>query len=142
MSMDLLTIERVWEDEYFFEIRVAAKSKSISAECRSYTTEDAISELSTKLIAFPSKPNDSFLWENGIKGDQSTPFLSLEFMCEDKLGHILVEVYMEIDDGALYSKHNCCFYVRTEIGLCNKFGKALDEFKTSNVGEIAVLNPE
>jgi hypothetical protein len=62
---------------------------------------------------------------NGGKGDGGTPFVSLEFWCKDKLGHVIVEVYMEIDDGASYDKHNCCFFIKTETGLLNSFGKSL-----------------
>jgi hypothetical protein len=75
-----------------------------------------------------------------MKGDSSTPFVSFEFSCEDKRGHIIIEVYMELDDGASYSKHNCCFFVRTEAGLLNDFGKSLTSLNKSGIGKKVKLN--
>lgn len=69
-------------------------------------------------------------WGNGEKVGGYTPYLSLRFSCRDKLGHITIEVYMEIDDGGSPDKHNCCFYVDTEIGLLQKFGKDLERINT------------
>ena len=138
--MDILSIERVWEDTDFFEIEVVAQSKLISAKVRSYTTEASINELAHKLADFPQNFDDKYIWENGAKGDDSTPFVSLEFWCEDKRGHIAIEVYMELDDGASYSKHNCCFFVKTEGGLLNSFGKSLALLNESGIGKKVTLN--
>ena len=132
--MDILSIERVWEDVDFFEIEVVAQSTIISASTKSYTTEEAICNLASRLTTFPYDFDDRYIWENGDKGDGSTPFLSLGFWCEDKRGHVIIEVYMELDDGALYSKHNCCFFIKTEIGLLNSFGKSLYLLNKSGIG--------
>ena len=138
--MDFLSLERIWEDEDFFEIEIIAKSRLICASVRSYTTDKLMLELALRLSAFPQNSDERFIWENGRKGDDSTPFISLEFWCADKLGHITIEVYMEIDDGGLYSKHNCCFFVETEIGLLNNFGKSLRSLNESGIGKKIILN--
>ena len=137
--MDILSIERVWEDVDYFEIEVMAKSELIYARVRSYTTVDKISELASRLETFPRSSDDRFIWENGGKGDGCTPFVSLEFWCKDKLGHIIVEVYMEIDDGASYDKHNCCFFIKTETGLLNSFGKSLTLLNEKGIGKKITL---
>ena len=137
--MDNLSIERVWEDVDFFEIEVIAQSDHIRAGVRSYTTAASISELALQLASFPKTLNDTFLWKNGTKGDDSTPFVSLEFWCKDKLGHIIVEVYMEVDDGASLSKHNCCFFINTEPGVLNNFGKSLHLLNERGTGKKIVL---
>lgn len=139
--MDNLSIERIWEDTDFFEIEAVAQSKIIRANMRSYTTANALNELASRLTTFPNNLTDRYVWENGVKGDESTPFLSLEFWCEDKRGNILIEVYMELDDGASYAKHNCCFFIRTEVGLLNSFGKSLYLLNESGIGKKAILNP-
>ena len=138
--MDILSIERIWEDADFFEIEVVARSELISASVKSYTTEASINELASQLTTFPSKFDDKYLWKNGTKGDSSAPYISLEFWCEDKLGHIVVEVYTEIDDGASYSKHNCCFFIKTETGLLNNFGKSLAFLNERGIGKKVSLN--
>lgn len=138
--MNIISIERIWEDADFFQISVTAQSDIICATVKSYTTENSINELSSKLMSFPCKLNDRYIWENGTKGDKSTPFVSFEFWCEDKLGHIIVEVYMELDDGASYNKHNCCFFIKTEIGLLNDFGKSLKSLNERGVGVKTTLS--
>lgn len=139
-NMDKISIERVWEDADFFEIEVFAQSELVCANVRSYTTIASINELASHLASFPKALDDRYLWENGAKGDDSTPFISLEVWCEDRLGHIVIEVYMEIDDGAAYSKHNCCFFVKTEVGLLNSFGKSLLLLNEKGIGRKITLN--
>ena len=138
--MDILSIERIWEDSDFFQIKLKAQSELICASIKSYTTASLINELCSKLSTFPKTFEDRYIWENGTKGDTSTPFVSLEFWCEDKLGHIVIEIYMELDDGASYSKHNCCFYVKTEIGQLYNFSKALAKLNECGTGQKAWLN--
>ena len=64
----------------------------------------------------------------------------LKFFHKDKLGHIQIEVYMELDDGGIFSSHNCCFYVSTELGLLLKFNKALYLFKEQQLKQKITLN--
>lgn len=138
--VDILSLERVWEDRNFFEIEVLAQSESVCAKARSYVTPEAILELSAALASFPQSENDRYYWECGTKGDESTPFVSLEFWCEDQLGHVLIEVYMEIDDGGSLCKHNCCFFIRTNVGELNSFGKRIRSLCKEGTGTIIVLN--
>ena len=138
--MNNLSIERVWEDTDFFEIEVKAQSELVCAKVKSYTTKSLINELALRLTTFPQNFNDRYIWKNGEKGDSTTPFVSLEFWCENKLGHIVIEVYMELNDGGSLSKHNCCFFIKTEIGLLNAFGEALNLLKDQGISKMAVLN--
>jgi hypothetical protein len=138
--MDNISFKKVWVDPDFYEIEIRAKSECIGAMVRSYTTTSAIQELASHLVSFPKMQDDRYLWENGTKGDDTTPFVSLELRCEDKRGHVVIEVYMEIDDGATYSTHNCCFYIKTEVGLLNSFGKSLLSLNEDNVERLIVLH--
>lgn len=137
--INILSIERVWEDSDYFEINVIAQSEFVCASTKSYTTESSINELTWNLITFPKNSAHRYIWENGNKGENSTPFVSFDFRCEDKLGHIIIEVYMEIDDGASYDKHNCCFFIRTEIGALNKFGQSLSLLNERGIGQKVIL---
>ena len=134
-----LSIERIWEDKSFFEIEISAKSEFVCAKVRSYTTEESIKALASSIESFPKNDNDRYLWENGTKGDGFPPFVSLEFWCKDRRGHIMIEVYMEIDDGASYNRHNCCFYIETEIGLLNDFGSSLISLCEKGIGRKVTL---
>jgi len=137
--MTVLSIERIWEDVDFFEIEIIAQSDLVRASVRSYTTTESINELASQLATFPKSLEDRYIWENSTKGDDSTPFVSLEFWCENKRGSIVIEVYMEIDDGASYDKHNCCFFIKTEPGLLNGFGQALSLVNERGIGRKVTL---
>ena len=66
--------------------------------------------------------------------------VSLNFLHKDKLGHLLVEVYMELDDGGKLSIHNCCFYINTEVGLLTEFCERLPRLKKGSLEATVVLN--
>jgi len=42
--MYVLSIERIWEENDFFQIEVFAQSEFISAKVKSYTTEESIND--------------------------------------------------------------------------------------------------
>ncbi|NLD60773.1 MAG: hypothetical protein GX647_14100 [Clostridiales bacterium] len=132
--MDNLIFERVWQDGDLFEIEVTAQSEHVRARTKTYCTKEGISPLSEVLAAFPRSPNDSYLWENGDKGDAYPPYVSLRFYCKDRAGHIGVEVFMEIDDGGSLDRHHCCFELSAEAGMLNRFGRALRHVTEPVVG--------
>jgi len=138
--MNCLSIERIWEDNDFFEIEVIAQSMYVCAKTTNYTTVEAINELSLLLNTFTNNFDDRCFWRSGEKGDGTTPYISFEFIRKDKCGHIDIEIYMEINDGASYDKHHCCFFIQTELGMLNEFGKSLFILNQSGVGKRVFLS--
>ena len=122
----------------FYEIKITAIADLIRASSQVYVCNKMIPKLAKSLMNFPKSINDEVFWRASKIGD--SPNASLRLFCRDKLGHVEIEVYMVIDDGASYDKHNCCFYVGTEAGLINRFGKALISFDKSDVGTTVSLN--
>ena len=94
------------------------------------------------LYIFLNEKATEVLWENGTIGDHSTACVSLRLLHKDKLGHILIEVFMELDDGGDYSSHNCCFYLNTEMGLLERFYKRLPMLKQNSLGSQITLNDD
>ena len=119
--LDNLIITRFWQDIEFFQIEIECKTEFISARGKVYTTDDLIDDLYNKIETFLSGKVYSTCWQNGTRGDATTPCISFQFFHKDKLGHILIEVFLEIDDGGALSAHNCCFYINTETGLLHQF---------------------
>ena len=120
--MDNISIERIWQEDSFFEIRARAKSQFAWVTTDVYVTDADISELANALATFPERSDSEINWQvSGMFA--KTKKLSLKVFNKDKLGHLLVEVYMVIDDSG--ENHNCCFYIQTEIGQLNTFGKNL-----------------
>ena len=144
---DNIVIEKTWQDYDFFEIRITGISNIITASAETYTTDKSIDKLTNLIKAFIDGYADgvngcskNYLWENGEKGDQSTACISLEFYRKDNFGHIQIEIYLELDDGGKFSKHNCCFYVETELGLLEAFGRKLEKLKEQQTGAKIILN--
>lgn len=137
---DNLIITRFWQDAEFFQIEIECKTASIAVRGTVYTTDDLIDDLYKKIEIFLSGNVDSAHWQNGTRGDATTPCIAFQFFNKDKLGHVLIEVFMEIDDGGALSTHNCCFYVNTEIGLLYQFKENLLKLKTPHLGIPVSLN--
>ena len=138
--MDTISFEKIWEDVDFFQIQISVKTENIQVRTKIYTDIESIKRLSQKISTFPQNSADKFVWGNGEGGDDSTSCVSLEFWCEDELGHILVEVYLELEDGIPYGKYNCRFLIKTEIGLLSSFGKSLPILNRQGVGQRVILN--
>lgn len=135
-----MEMERIWQDDDFFELKITCSSEVITATTKFYTTNENIDNLSKKIKRILSGDTGKCLWKNGEKGDGATAFVSLEFSHKDKLGHIQIEVYMELDDGGCLSKHNCCFFVETELGLLEKFCENIYKLKEQQIGNKICLN--
>jgi hypothetical protein len=134
-----ISLKRIWQDEGFFEIEMICASEVVTAKTDIYTTNDKINDLANKIEQFILGKQEC-LWENGEKGNAQTPYVSMIFSYLDKMGHVKIEVYMEIDDGGEYSKHNCCFYIFTEYGLLLEFQKKLHILMDKTIGKEVILN--
>lgn len=63
----------------------------------------------------------------------------MEFSSKDKLGHINIEVDVEIDDNDS-RKHRSCFFVRSELGCIERFGKELGKIDKKLLDDKISLN--
>lgn len=140
---DNLIITRFWQDVEFFQIEIECKTEFIAVRGKVYTTDDLIDDLYNKIEAFLSGYMDSTCWQNGMRGDTATPCIAFHFSHKDELGHVLIEVFMEIDDGGTLSTHNCCFYINTEVGLLYQFKENLPKLKAPQLGiRVSLTNTE
>ena len=137
---DYISMEKIWQDVFCYQVKITCASCCAVATNDFYTSDDNIDALFHGLNDFMKGKTNEFLWENGEKGDRSTACITLKFAHKDKLGHVLIETYMELDDGGSYSSHNCCFYLNTELGLLEKFCKRLPTIKQKSLGIKVVLN--
>ncbi len=135
-----MEMEIVWCDAEMTELQVHCASPSVAAITNIYVTDRLIDNLIIQIQAFLSGQVAESVWKNTETGDNTTACLCLRFINADKLGHVLIEVYMEIDDGGRYSDHHCCFYLSTEIGMLSTFCNSLDILHTKHLGIKAVLN--
>lgn len=137
---DYIILEKLWWDNEVIELKIVCSSALITATSKIYVTEYLIDDLIYQIKQFVNGKVIESVWTNEEKGDNSTACVSLRFLHKDKLGHILIEVFMELDDGGNYSRHNCCFYINTEIGLLTTFCEKLPQLKQKSSGIIFSLN--
>ena len=127
--MDNLLFEKIWQDTELMQLRVLCSSSIAMACTEIYVNEILLNELIDNLKLFLAGRTDGCIWANETRGNGSTACLELRFIKQDKLGHVLIEVFAELDDGGEYSKHNSCFYIKTEMGLLGSFCAKLENLK-------------
>ncbi|MDO4353859.1 MAG: hypothetical protein Q4C93_02720 [Clostridia bacterium] len=137
---DYIAMQKLWYDVHLAQIEVVGSSEFITASAKIYVCDDLIDGLIRQIERFVNGEVSEAYWANEQKGDGSTTCVALRFMHKDRLGHVLIEVFMELDDGGSYATHNCCFYVNTEIGQLERFCGKIPILKQDTVGVRIVLN--
>ena len=138
---DNIIFEKLWEDNDLMQIKVVCSSSVATIITKIYVSNSLIDELVYQIKHFLDGDIDEGLWANEYKGNSSTACVSLQFLKKDNLGHIVIEVFAELDDGGDFTKHNCCFFVNTEYGLLMNFCNRLIQLKDMPAGhEIQLLN--
>ena len=140
--VDYIDIHKLWQDNELIQLKIVCSSEIITASAKIYVSDSLIDDLIYQIRQFLNGQVMESFWANEKKGDNSTTCVSLRFFHKDKLGHVLIEVFMELDDGGNYSSHNCCFYLNTEIGLLTTFCERLPQLKEKTSGIRLVLNHE
>lgn len=140
--IEYIEVQKIWQDNDLIQLRVVCSSAVITAVTEIYVSDFVINDLIFQINQFINGQVVESFWANEERGDDSTACVSLRFLHKDKLGHILVEVFMELDDGGSYRTHNCCFYVNTEIGLLATFCEKLPQLKQEESEIRIVLNDD
>ena len=137
---DNITFSKIWEDDDIIELKAVCSSSVATITSQIYVSDSLIDELICQIKQFLDGNIEEGLWANEDKGNDSTACVSLRFLRKDKLGHINIEVFAELDDGGNFTEHNCCFFVGTEYGLLMRFCESLVCLKTHPVGYQISLN--
>ena len=113
---DNIIFSKIWEDDDIIELKVECSSSVATISSQIYVSDSLIDELICQIKQFLDGNIEEGLWANEDKGNDSTACLSFRFFSKDKLGHIIIEVFAELDDGGNFTEHNCCFFIGTEYG--------------------------
>lgn len=124
--MDNIIFEKVWQDDNLIELKISANSEFVSAHQNCYIEDKKLKELSEKICNFVEDYNENCYLEFGKKEENYSPAFSMNILPADMLGHVKIEVDIEIEDNDTRA-HRCCFYVKSELGLVEQLGKALKE---------------
>lgn len=138
---DNIIFNKMWEDDDLIALKVVCSSSVATITSEIYVSNPLIDELIFQIKQFLDGNTEEGLWANSDKGNDSTACVSFRFFRKDRLGHIIIEVYAELDDGGNFAEHNCCFFVSTEYGLLMKFCESLAWLKNHPAGcEIRLNN--
>ena len=122
---DNITFSKKREDGDIIELKIVCSSSVATITSQIYVSDSLIDELICQIKQFLDGNIEEGLWANEDKGNDSTACVSLRFLSKDKLGHINIEVFAELDDGGNFPEHNCCIFVGTEYGLLMSFCESL-----------------
>ena len=131
---DDIIFSKIWQDDDVIELKVVCSSPVATVSSKIYVSDFLLDDLIFQIKQFLGGNNKESVWANENKGNTTTACLSLRFIKKDNLGHILIEVFAELDDGGDYAEHNCCFYVSTEYGLLMNFCTSLVQLKDKPAG--------
>ena len=131
---DNIIFSKIWEDNDVIELKVECFSSVATITSKIYVSDSLIDELICQIKQFLDGDIEEGLWANEDKGNDSAACVSFRFFNKDKLGHIIIEVFAELDDGGNFTEHNCCFFVGTEYGLLMSFCERLVRLKNQPVG--------
>ena len=137
---DNIIISRCWQDVDFFQLEIECRTEVIAVRGKVYSSNEKIDELRVTIDVFLAQKQESLYWQSGERGDSTSPCIGLRFIHKDSRGHILIEVFMEIDDGGSLDTHHCCFYINTETGLLCNFKDKLSKLKEHGSETTIALN--
>lgn len=130
-----IIFEKNWEDEAFIEIKITAISKFSTSYQMCYVDESDITQMSDKIETFISDHSQDVSIDLGEKQGNYTPAFSMTMKKADIRGHVQIEVDIEIDDTDDRC-HRCKYFVESELGAVERFGKKLVAFYKTEVGSI------
>ena len=134
-----IKIEKIWKDVDFFEVMVTCANENITASSPVYLTNTLVDQLHDEIDSLLSTISDLISWQSHAPAGSADPCFALKMWRKDSTGHVRIEVYLELNDGGDLNKHNCCFYIDTEIGLLYEFNQKLDTIKNGEIGTVISL---
>lgn len=124
--MDNIIFKKIYHENNLIELKITASAEFITAYQTCYVDEVTLIETSDKIASYLNDWNTKCYIEFGKKKGNYTPAFSMEIFPASKHGYVKIEVDIEIDDNTTRS-HRCSFYIESEIGLLEKFGKSMKD---------------
>ena len=136
---DNIVIKKVWEDGDLLELNITCSSEFVSASQNCYIQSSALTMLSKKLESAIITFSKGCMLRFGKNGAEYTPSFSMELYEISRTGHVTLEVTIEIDDNSPRG-HKCVFFVRSELGLLEKFAHSLASLSDRSIDTAIRLN--
>ncbi|MBC1517020.1 hypothetical protein [Listeria immobilis] len=135
--MSNLMIAKNWEDNDLVEINVSAEAEFVKIHQLCYMQGIDLKQIGEKIVAYSFDSKEGCYVEFGKKAGDFTPAFSLDFLKADNSGRVEIELDMEIDDNP-DRKHRCKFYIYSELGLIEQFGRNIILLSENKKEEMAL----
>ena len=132
-----ILIEKIWEDELIFEVRLRVESKYVNAWQTCYFDSVSLDKLCYFISGYCKGTGNANYYESGDKTGNYTPSFSMS-LSNNSTGHITIEMDLEINDVEDRS-HRCICNVYTELGLLEKFAKNVHKLIDADIGSTVSL---
>lgn len=139
--MNNIIIEKIWNDSNIFnndefEIKLTCINEYININEKIYMDKSISKDISKSIENYINTNKETFYEINMKKG--YTSGFTMKIFPYDLTGHILIEMKMEINDNN-DKLHYATFYIKTEIGMLESFGKKIKNISDLAVGEFIKL---
>lgn len=128
-------MKKHWEEEELLELKVRADSTFVNAYQYCYIQKETLKTIGNRITGYVQNNQSDCYVEFGKKTGNYTPAFSLQFLQANQNGHVQIEVDMEIDDNDSRC-HRCSFYVNSDLGCIEQFGKGIVEIANNHMTEI------
>ncbi|MDR3060714.1 MAG: hypothetical protein LBU57_01210 [Dysgonamonadaceae bacterium] len=132
--MNNIIFKKVWQDADIINIKISAVSKFATAYQTCYIQVPALIDAGEKLAKYTNTDDLNLYIEFGHKDGKYTPAFSMNISKVDALGHLNIEVDIEIADNN-ERNHRCWYFVTAELGALGILGEQLKNIATADVGE-------
>lgn len=123
--MDEIILEKIWEDETFYEIRLKVMTDKVSITHQMYINCGELPMLSSMINEFVESRKES-IWTDSENAETSS--LKLRFNEIDILGN--VKIYIAIED----EDYKCQICLNTYLGNIVNFSNKLIDFDKFELG--------
>ena len=137
---DCISFKKIRTESSCTELCVTASNSVICACAKIYVTAQMLEELKEQITAFLNESDLEGYWENDVPGIGGPPCVTLRLLPEKASDHVLIEIYMELNDGGSFMEHHCRFYVPSTRTRLAEFARNLPAFAADQDGAQITLN--
>ena len=138
--MNNLMFEKIWEDESLadlMELKITGISEYVQIYQECYIGKEALKKIGKEISEYTYNYSSECYVEFGGKEGNFTPAFSMRVLPAASSGHMKIEVDFEIADND-ERKHRACFYIRSELGLLERLGNALQNMANGRIDAYAL----
>lgn len=136
---DNIIIEKIWQENDLLELVVKSSTEYVTVCQTCYIQSSDLKAISKQIAECVKGLQQNCYVEFGKKKGNYTPAFSMDILEINASGKVKIEVDMEISDDDT-RKHRCCFYIKSELGLLEKFSVGLEKLMEGSIGSHVELN--